>query len=59
MSDEEDKLYEIIDLWNTIEEIFNLDNADELYWKERAVREKANINQVTIKINVDKVKQNR
>ena len=42
MSDEEDKLYERLELWNTIEEIFNLENEDELYWKERAIREKAN-----------------
>ncbi len=42
MSDEEDKLYERLELWNTIEEIFDLDNENELYWKERAIREKAN-----------------
>ena len=42
MSDEEDKLYDRLELWNTIEEIFNLENEDELYWKERVVREKAN-----------------
>lgn len=42
MSDEEDKLYERLELWNTIEEIFDLDNENELYWRERAIREKAN-----------------
>ncbi|MCI9246803.1 MAG: DUF1186 domain-containing protein [Clostridia bacterium] len=42
MSDEEDKLYERLKLWNTIEDIFELDNENELYWKERAIREKAN-----------------
>lgn len=41
-SDEEDKLYERLELWNTIEEIFDLDNENELYWRERAIREKAN-----------------
>lgn len=42
MSDEEDKLYERLELWNTIEAIFDLDNENELYWRERAIREKAN-----------------
>ena len=42
MSDEESKLYERLELWDTIEEIFDLNNENELYWKERAVREKAN-----------------
>lgn len=41
-SDEEDKLYERLELWNTIEEIFDLDNENELYWREMAIREKAN-----------------
>lgn len=41
-SDEEDKLYERLELWNTIEDIFDLDNENELYWRERAIREKAN-----------------
>ena len=41
-SDEEDKLYERLKLWNTIEDIFDLDNENELYWRERAIREKAN-----------------
>ncbi|MBQ7882605.1 MAG: hypothetical protein IJ312_07855, partial [Treponema sp.] len=40
MSEEENKLYERLELWNTIEDIFDLEN--ELYWKERAIREKAN-----------------
>lgn len=42
MSDEEDKLYERLELWNTIEEIFDLDNENELYWRQRGIREKAN-----------------
>lgn len=42
MNDEEDKLYERLELWNTIEDIFDLDNENELYWRERAIREKAN-----------------
>lgn len=42
MSEEKDKLYERLELWNTIEEIFDLDNENELYWRERAIREKAN-----------------
>lgn len=42
MSDEEDKLFERLELWNTIEEIFDLDKENELYWRERAIREKAN-----------------
>ena len=42
MSNEEDKLYERLELWNTIEDIFDLDNENELYWRERAIREKAN-----------------
>ena len=41
-SNEEDILYERLKLWNTVEEIFDLDNENELYWKERAIREKAN-----------------
>lgn len=42
MSDEESKLYERLELWNTVEKIFDLDNENELYWKERTIREKAN-----------------
>ena len=42
MSNEEDKLYERLELWNTIEDIFDLDNENELYWRKRAIREKAN-----------------
>lgn len=42
MSDEESKLYERLELWNAIEEIFDLNNETEIYWKEKAVREKAN-----------------
>ena len=30
MSEEKDKLYERLELWNTIEEIFDLDNENEL-----------------------------
>ena len=42
MSDEEDKLYERLKLWNTIEELFDLNDETQLYWKQRAIREKAN-----------------
>ena len=42
MSDEESKLYERLELWNTVERIFDLNNEEQLYWKERAIREKAN-----------------
>ena len=42
MSDEEDKLYERLKLWNTIEELFDLNDETQIYWKQRAIREKAN-----------------
>ncbi len=42
MSDEKSKLYERLELWNTVERIFDLNNEEQLYWKERAIREKAN-----------------
>lgn len=42
MSNEEDKLYERLELWNTIEELFDLNNETQLYWKQRTIREKAN-----------------
>ena len=42
MCDEEDKLYERLELWDSIEEIFDLNNKVNLYWKERTIREKAN-----------------
>ena len=42
MSNEEDKLHERLQLWNSIEEIFDLNDEKQLYWKERAIREKAN-----------------
>ncbi len=42
MSNEEDKLYERLELWNTIEELFDLNDETQLYWKQRAIREKAN-----------------
>lgn len=40
-SNEESKLYERLALWNTVERIFDLNNEEELYWKERAIRGKA------------------
>ena len=42
ISDEEEKFYERLELWNTIEEIFDLNDEDELYWKERSIKAKAN-----------------
>lgn len=42
MCDEEDKLYERLELWDSVEEIFDLSNEINLYWKERTIREKAN-----------------
>ena len=42
MSDEESKLYERLELWNTVERIFDLNHEEQLYWKERTIREKAN-----------------
>lgn len=42
MSDEEEKLYERLELWNTMEEIFDLNNENEIYWKEHSIRYRAN-----------------
>lgn len=42
MCDEEDKLYERLELWNSVEEIFDLNDEKNLYWKERTIRETAN-----------------
>lgn len=40
---EEDMLHDRLELWNSIEEIFDMNNEDNLYWKERAVSEKKEI----------------
>ena len=42
LCDEEDKLYERLELWHSVEEIFDLNNEINLYWKERTIRGKAN-----------------
>ena len=42
MCDEEDKLYERLELWHSVEEIFDLNNEINLYWKERTIREMSN-----------------
>ena len=42
MSNEEEKLYERIELWNKIEGIFDINNEKNVYWKESSVRAKAN-----------------
>lgn len=42
MYDEEDKLYDRIKLWDNIEEILDFNDDENLYWKELAVRSKAN-----------------
>ena len=39
---EEDKLYDRIKLWDNIEEILDFNDDENLYWKELAVRSKAN-----------------
>ncbi len=41
-SGEECKLYERLELWDALENIFDLNNEEQLYWKERAIRAKAN-----------------
>lgn len=40
--EDEDKIYERIELWDSIEEILDFNNDENLYWKELAVRSKAN-----------------
>ena len=42
MSNEESELYERLKLWNTIEELFDLNDETQLYWKQRVIRGKAN-----------------
>lgn len=42
MSDEENDLCERIRLWRTVEEIFDMETEDNLYWKERVIRNTAN-----------------
>ena len=42
MSDEENMLNERLKLWNTVETIFDLNDEEQIYWKQRAIREKAN-----------------
>lgn len=41
-SDEEDKMYERLELCDTVEELFDLNNEPEIYWKERFIRARAN-----------------
>ena len=40
--DEEDKIYDRIALWDSVEEILDFNDNENLYWKELAVRSKAN-----------------
>ena len=42
MSNEEEKLYERIELWNAMEEVFDLNNENEIYWKEHSIRYRSN-----------------
>lgn len=42
MSNEENDLCERIRLWRTVEEIFDMETEDNLYWKERVIRNTAN-----------------
>ena len=37
-----EKLYERIELWNKIEEIFDINDEENVYWRENSVRAKAN-----------------
>lgn len=41
-SEEEDKLYQRLELCDDMEEIFNLDDETQIYWKEKVMRDRAN-----------------
>ena len=42
MSNEENDLCERIRLWENVKEIFDMESEDNLYWKERVIRNTAN-----------------